>query len=149
MDKNLSKFSKPEQIALAAMFYFGQVFVCCIFINKNMLEWFQLIICKEQIYKPLQQKPSHIVILIKKRRRADPNAAQLLYQTDKSSTRRCCTKKLLLKISQHSQESTCVGVSYSTYKETPTQMFVCFQFPAANFLRTSMSKNIWLRVLLN
>ena len=34
----------PEQIALAAVFYFGQVFTFCRLINKNALEWFLLII---------------------------------------------------------------------------------------------------------
>ena len=35
-----------EQIFLAAIFYFGQIFVFCWLINKNMLEWFLLIMCK-------------------------------------------------------------------------------------------------------
>ena len=34
-------------IALAAMFHFEQIFVFCMLINKNVLEWFLLIICKE------------------------------------------------------------------------------------------------------
>ena len=36
-----------EQIALAAIFSFGQVFVFCDLINKNVLEWFLLTMCKE------------------------------------------------------------------------------------------------------
>ena len=36
-----------EKIALAVMFYFGQVFVFWRLVNKNMLEWFLLIMCKE------------------------------------------------------------------------------------------------------
>ena len=50
MDKNLSKVLKillSEQTALAAMLYFGQVFAFCMLNNKNVLEWFLLIICKE------------------------------------------------------------------------------------------------------
>ena len=43
------------------------------------------------------------------------NTEQLLYQTDKSSHRRRSIKKLFLKISQCSQENTCVGVSSSTF----------------------------------
>ena len=35
-----------EQIAFAAAFYFGQVFVFCMEINKSMLDWFLLIMCK-------------------------------------------------------------------------------------------------------
>ena len=36
-----------EQIAHAVIFYFGQVFVYCRLTNKNMLEWFLPIMCKE------------------------------------------------------------------------------------------------------
>ena len=36
-----------EQIAVAAIFYFGQVLIFCRLINKNVLEWFLLIMCKE------------------------------------------------------------------------------------------------------
>ena len=35
-----------EQIAFAAVVYFGQVFVFCRLINKSVLEWFLLIMCK-------------------------------------------------------------------------------------------------------
>ena len=59
MDKNLSKAVKilvSEQIALSALFYFGQVFVFCRLINENVLDWFLLIIYKwytqDKIYKP-------------------------------------------------------------------------------------------------
>ena len=38
----------PKQIALTAVFYFGQAFVFCMLINKNVLEWFLLIMCKER-----------------------------------------------------------------------------------------------------
>ena len=34
------------QIAVAAVVYFGQVFCFCRLINKSMLEWFLLIMCK-------------------------------------------------------------------------------------------------------
>ena len=52
MDKNLSKLVKTvisEQIALTAMLRFEQVFAFFMLINKNVLEWFLLIICKEHI----------------------------------------------------------------------------------------------------
>ena len=46
--KNLLKWhDDTEQIALAVMFYFGQVFVFWRLVNKNMLGWFLLIMCKE------------------------------------------------------------------------------------------------------
>ena len=51
MGKKLSKPLKMlilVQIVLAAMSYFGQAFVFCMLISKNLLEWFLLIICKER-----------------------------------------------------------------------------------------------------
>ena len=36
MDKNLSKSVKTLQIPLASVFYFGQVFVFCRLINKDV-----------------------------------------------------------------------------------------------------------------
>ena len=35
-----------EQLAFAAVVYFGQVFVFCRLINKSVLEWFLPIMCK-------------------------------------------------------------------------------------------------------
>ena len=64
-----------EQIALAAVFYFGQVFVFFRLINKKMLEWFLLILCKEHTLTRstnlVSTKPCDIMFLIKKRRSAD------------------------------------------------------------------------------
>ena len=40
------KTKTTEQIAFAAVLYFGQVFVFCRLINKSVLEWFLLITCK-------------------------------------------------------------------------------------------------------
>ena len=40
------KTKTTEQIAFAAVLYFGQVFVFCRLINKSVLEWFLLIMCK-------------------------------------------------------------------------------------------------------
>ena len=50
MDKNLSEPVKiliSEQTTFAIVIHFGQVFVFCSLINKNVLEWFLLTICKE------------------------------------------------------------------------------------------------------
>ena len=55
-----------------------------------------------------------------------PKTEELLYQTDKSIHRRCFIKKLFLKILKYSLENTCVGASFSTWKETPTQVFSYF-----------------------
>ena len=40
------KIQVSEQIAFAAALYFGKVFVFCGLINKSVLEWFPLIMCK-------------------------------------------------------------------------------------------------------
>ena len=37
-----------EEVALAAIFYFGQGFAFWKLINKNLLDWFLLIMYKEQ-----------------------------------------------------------------------------------------------------
>ena len=51
MDKNLSKLIKilaSVQVALTAMFHFGQFFFFFkVNEKKNMLKWFLLVICKE------------------------------------------------------------------------------------------------------
>ena len=55
-----------------------------------------------------------------------------------SSHRRCPSKKVFLKISQYSQENTCVGVNF--IKKTPTQVFsyeYCKIFKNSFFYRTS------------
>ena len=49
MNNDLCKSVKiltSEQIACAVILYFGQVFVFCRSVNKNVLEWFQLVISK-------------------------------------------------------------------------------------------------------
>ena len=53
MVKNLSKVNKAlkRMIALAATFYFEQFFVFCELINRNVLEWFLLIMCKKLTLK--------------------------------------------------------------------------------------------------
>ena len=77
MDKNLSKPVKillSEQIALAAMFYSEQVFVLCMLINKNVMEWFLLTICKKNTLprsKNLISRNHPTLFLINKRRSAD------------------------------------------------------------------------------
>ena len=57
MDKNISKFVKiliTAKIAFAAMFYFEQFFLLYMLINKNVWEWFLLIIYREHILPKLQ-----------------------------------------------------------------------------------------------
>ena len=104
MDKNLSKLVKiliSEKIALAAVFYFGQVFVFCRFINKNVLEWFLLIICKEHTLTRSTNlfSRNHLTLCfsLKREGRQMPNTERLPYQTDKSSHRRFSITKDVLK----------------------------------------------------
>ena len=44
----------PEQIALAAISYFGKAFVFCRLINKNVLEWFLLMMCTGKLLRHAQ-----------------------------------------------------------------------------------------------
>ena len=53
----------PDQIAFAAVVYFGQVFGFCRLINKSVLKWFALMCLNNAYYDkiyPFWQKPSHI-----------------------------------------------------------------------------------------
>ena len=62
--KKTVKILIPDQIAFAAVVYFGQVFGFCRLINKSVLKWFLLIMRLNNAYYnkiyPFQQKPSHI-----------------------------------------------------------------------------------------
>ena len=49
MSKSI-KILVSEEINLAVMFCFEQVFALHMLINKNLLEWFLLIICKEDLH---------------------------------------------------------------------------------------------------
>ena len=54
MDKNQSKFVKiliTEQITLSAMFYFEQIFLFHMLINKNAREWFLPITYEEHVLR--------------------------------------------------------------------------------------------------
>ena len=63
-----------EQIALDAIFYFGQVFLFSMLINKNVLEQFLLAMCKEHTLcrsADLSSRNHLTLFLIKKRRSAE------------------------------------------------------------------------------
>ena len=70
-------------------------------------------IYSDQIYKPLQQKPFHVMFLIKKRS-ADVQylISNFTIRSTEAAVRRCSSKQVFLKISQYSQENTCVGISF-------------------------------------
>ena len=66
---------------------------------------------------------------------------------NRSSHQRCSTKKRFLKISQYSQESTLVGVSFKVLAFRTATLFKrdskcrCLPVQIAKFLRTSILKN--------
>ena len=97
-----------EQIALVAMFYFGQVFV---FLPVNQQK--HVGTCKEHtLTRSINLFSRNRFILCYLLRREGLQMPRFeLYETDKSSHLSCSKKDLLLKISRYSQENTCVGVS--------------------------------------
>ena len=66
-----------EQIALVTTYFCGQVFIFCDLINKNVLEWFLLIMCRERTLSGstnLLSKNHRILCLrLRKRIRQIPN----------------------------------------------------------------------------
>ena len=140
MNKNLSKPVKIlvlEQIALAASFYFGQVFLFC----KNVLEWFLLITCKEHTLTRsttlFSRNYPKLCFWLRRECRQMP---------DKNSHQRCFIEKAVLK-------------NFVSHRKAPVlepvfDKVACFQpwslirktlqnrcFPAAKFLRKSILKN--------
>ena len=106
--------------SLCCNVYFAQVCAFCMLINKNVLEWFLLIICKEYALtrstKNLGRNLLTLCFGLRKKGWQMLNTEQFPHQTDKSShDERCSMKKLFLNISQY----------FSTWKETATQMFSC------------------------
>ena len=83
------------------MFYFEQVSVFCMLINKNVLEWFLLMVCKEHTLlrstKLISRNHPKVYFRLIREGRQMPKAEQLLYQTDKTSHRGCPLEKSVLK----------------------------------------------------
>ena len=83
-----------------AIFYFGQIFAFCMLtVNKNVLEWFLLITCKELTLTRSTNlfSRNHLACFLWRREgRQMSNTEQLLYQNDKSSHQRCSIKKAVL-----------------------------------------------------
>ena len=86
----MSKLLVSEQIVLAAMIYFEQVSVFCMLINKNVLEWFLLMVCKEHTLlrstKLISRNHPKVYFRLIREGRQIPKTEQLLYQTDKTAT---------------------------------------------------------------
>ena len=87
-----------EQIAVAAVLYFGQVFVFCKLINKSLPELFLVIMCEHHTFTRttnyIFNRNHSTLFLIKKKRLTD-------------ATRGLLYKKLFAKFSQYSQENSC------------------------------------------
>ena len=74
-----------------------------------------------------------------------PNPEQLLYQTDKSSHQRCSKEEAALKnFTIFTGHHLCWSLFFKLKKILQHRCF-----PVGNFLKTSILKNIWLRMLLN
>ena len=154
MDKNLSKLVKiliSEQIALDTVFHFEQVFLFCRLINKNVLEWFLLIICKGHTLtistNPFSKNHPTLCFWWRREGRQMPYIEQLIYQTDKSRHRGCSKKKLFLQISQYPQENTYVGDLQACNFIKKRLQHRCF--PVAKFLGRPILKRIRVPLFLN
>ena len=99
-----------EQIAVAAVFYSRQVFVFCRLTNKNMLEWFLLIIKLSLNRSTNFFSRNHPTLCFWLTREGwqMPSTEQLLYQTEKTSHCMFSIRTLFLKILQYSRGNTCV-----------------------------------------
>ena len=108
-----SNLSKPIRIIISKFLFSTLLLFFCRSSNKNMLEWFLLIISKE--YTPtrstnLLSRNHPTMFLIKKR--CPILIANFMIRGTESAVRRCSSKQVFLKILQYSQENTCVGVSF-------------------------------------
>ena len=83
------------------MLHFGQVFLFWRLINKNFLEWFLPIICKEHTLTKSTTTFSRsfpkLCFELRRECRQMPTTEHLVHQTDKNSHRRCSIKKAVLK----------------------------------------------------
>ena len=147
MGKNLSKLSKfiiSEQIVFVVMFYFEQVFVFCMLINKHVLEWFLLVICKEHTLLRsmdlFSENHFKLYFWLIREGRETPNTEQFLYRRDKSSHRRCSIKKAVLKnFGIFIEKHLCWSLFISFIKKRLQQR--CFT--VTKFLRTSAYGCFW------
>ena len=132
------------------MFYFKQVFVFCMLINKSVLEWFSLIVCKEHtLYRStnlFSRKHPKLYFWSIREGQHMTNTEQLLYQSDKSSHRRCSIKKAVVKnFTMFTGKHLCWSLFFTTMKKRLQHR--CFTI--AKFLRTAILKNICIRLLLD
>ena len=140
------------------MFYFEQVFVFGRLINKNMLKWFLLIICKQHILERptslFSRNHPTLYFWLRREVRQIPNTEQLLYQTCRKSHWRCSIKKLFLKFhNNHWKTPVLDSLSQSCrssglyLNETTTQVFSCCEiFSNISFeedLRAAVSELAW------
>ena len=105
-----------EQIALAPMFYFGQVFVFCMLINKDVLEWFLLIMCREHTldrYSKLLSRKRTTFCFLLRRNKVDRFPVLIKFMI-RSNCRESYNKFLLLLLSYSFNLLTEVSVQNSS-----------------------------------
>ena len=80
--KDKIKILISDQIAFAAVVYFGQVFGFCRLINKSVLKWFLLIMCLNNAYsnKIYPFSRNHPTLLLIEKRRSTDATGDLLSQ---------------------------------------------------------------------
>ena len=74
-----------------------------------------------------------------------------IFKTAESSLRRCSEKMVFLKISQYSNENTCIEVFFLGLQACnfiKRLQYRCLPVNIVNFLRTPIVKNIWEWLLL-
>ena len=114
MDNNLSKPVKiliSEQIPLPVIFYFGQVFVFYMSINKSVLEWFLLIISKQY---PLTRftnllSRNHSMLFLIKKKLADPQylITNFMIISTETAVGRCSSNWVFLKFAILARKHLC------------------------------------------
>ena len=157
MDKNLSKFVKfviSENIALAAMSYFEQVFAFCMLITKNLPQWFLLMFKEDTLRRSTnlfsRNHPTLFFVclffcfcfvflfLINKRKFADAQNWSCFIKLTKASTGGCSIKKAVLKTFAI---FTGKHLSWSLFFDFIKKRLQHRSFTVMNCLRTPILKN--------
>ena len=141
-----------EQIALTATFYFGKVYVFCRLINKNVLEWFLLIMCKEHSLRRstnLFSRNHPTLFLIKKRMSADVQCWTItLSNWQKQSPEVFCNIQRETPVLE-SFLNKVAGLYVCNFIKKKKLQHRCFPVNIANLLRAPILKNICIQLLLN
>ena len=133
------------------MFYFKQFFAFCMLINKNVLEWFLLIICKEHTLPRStnlfsRNHPKLVIFMTTKRRSADAQYWTVTLSNWQKQPPLAFYKKTVLKnFAMFTRKHLCRSLFFNFFKKRLQHR--CFT--VAKSLRTSILKNICIWLLLN